>query len=173
MKVKVLVFTTIVMTAFCAVTIPANSDQPVTATDGSVQGRLELECNLSGVDLFLCPQQSFSRKTVRSFFGLSKSLKDECSGDQLFIGTTPLKPISLPAGRFVLIIPPQFAGENEGPIEIIVQPEKKSFVMLKLFQKYSDSESLRQHPADGNRNSPGSGAGGGGSAGAVGTGPPQ
>jgi len=173
MKVKVLVFTTIVMTAFCAVTIPANSDQPVTAVDGSVQGRLELECNLSGVDLFLCPQQSFSRKTVRSFFGLSKSLKDECSGDQLFIGTTPLKPISLPAGRFVLIIPPQFAGENEGPIEIIVQPEKKSFVMLKLFQKYSASESLRQHPADGNRDSPGSGAGGGGSAGAVGTGPPQ
>ena len=171
MKVKVLVFTTIVMTAFCAVTIPANSDQPVTAVDGSVQGRLELECNLSGVDLFLCPQQSFSRKTVSSFFGLSKSLKDECSGDQLFIGTTPLKPISLPAGRFVLIIPPQFAGENEGPIEIIVQPEKKSFVMLKLFQKYSDSESLRQHPADGNRDS--SGAGGGGSAGAVGTGPPQ
>jgi len=178
MKVKVLVFTTIVLAAFCAVTIPANSDQPATAAGGAVQGRLELECNLSDVDLFLCPQENFSRKTERSFFGLLKSPTYECSGGQFFLGTTPLKPVSLPAGRFMLIIPPQFAGEQEGPIEIIVQPEKKSFLMLKLFKKYSDSESLRPNSADGSRDSPGSGAGGGssggsGSAGAVGTGAPN
>jgi len=170
MKVKVLVFTTIVLAAFGVMTIPANSDQPVTNAGTAVQGRLELECNLSDVDLFLCPQENFSRKTDRSFFGFLKSPKDECSEDQFFLGTTPLKPVSLPAGRFVLIIPPQFVGEHEGPIEIIVQPEKKSFLMLKLFKKYSDSESLRPHPGDGNRDS---GAGGGGSAGAVGTGAPQ
>jgi hypothetical protein len=89
MKVKVLVFTTIVMTAFYVVTIPANSDQSVTAAGGAVQGRLELECNLSDVDLYLCPKNNFSRKTVRSFFGLVKSHKDECSGDQFFLETTP------------------------------------------------------------------------------------
>ena len=178
MKVKVFVFTTIVMTAFCAVTIPANSDQPVTAAGGSVQGRLELECNLSEVDLFLCPKENFSRQTNRSFFGLVKSQTDECSGDQFFLGTTPLKPVALPAGKFVLIIPPQFAGEHEGPVEILIQPEKKSFLMLKLFKKYSDPENLRPNPADGSRDSAGSGTGGGnsggsGSAGAVGTGAPN
>ena len=84
------------------------------------------------VDLFLCPQGNFSRKTSRSFFGLLKSSKDECSGGQFFLGTTPLKPVSLPAGRFVLIIPPQFAGEHESPVKILIQPDKKSFLMLKL-----------------------------------------
>ena len=178
MKVKVLVFSTIVMAAVCAVTILANSDQSATVAGDSVQGRLELECNLSDVDLFLCPKENFSRKTTRSFFGLLKSTKDGCSGGQIFLGTTPLKPIALPAGRFVLIIPPQYAGEHDGPVDILVEPDKKSFLMLKLFKKYSDSETLRQHPADGRRDSAGSGAGGGssggsGSAGAVGTGPPK
>ena len=174
MKVKVLVFTTIVMAVFGVVTVPANSDQSGTVVGGAVQGRLELECNLSDVDLFLCPKENFSRKTERSFFGLLKSQTDECSGDQFFLGTTPLKPVALPAGKFVLIIPPQFAGENEGPVEILIQPEKKSFLMLKLFKKYSDPENLNPHPADGHRDSAdGGSSGGSGSAGAVGTGPPQ
>ena len=177
MKVKVLVFSTIAMAVVCAVTIPANSDQSATVAGGAVQGRLELECNLSDVDLFLCPQGNFSRKTSRSFFGLVKSSKDECSGGQFFLGTTPLKPVSLPAGRFVLIIPPQFAGEHESPVKILIQPDKKSFLMLKLFKKYSDPENLRPHPGDGNRDSAGSGtggsnSGGSGSAGAVGAGAP-
>jgi hypothetical protein len=175
MKVKVLVFTTIVLAAFGVMTIPANSDQPVTVAGGAVQGRLELECNLSDVDLFLCPKENFSRKTVRSFFGFSKSSKDECSGDQFFLGTTPLKPVSLPAGRFVLIIPPQFAGEHVDPVEILIQPEKKSFLMLKLFKRYSDPENLSPHTSDGGRDSAGGGgnSGGSGSAGAVGTGAPK
>ena len=66
MKVKVLVFTTIIMAAVWVVTIPVNSDQPLTAAGGAVQGRLELECNLSEVDLFLCPKENFSRKTNRA-----------------------------------------------------------------------------------------------------------
>jgi hypothetical protein len=174
MKVKMLVFTTIVMAATWVVTIPANSDQSLTVAGGAVQGRLELECNLSDVDLFLCPKENFSRKTDSSFFGLVKSQTDDCSGDQFFLGTTPLKPVALPAGKFVLIIPPQFAGEHEGPVEILIQPEKKSFLMLKLFKKYSDSENLSPHTSDGGRDSAGgSNSGGSGSAGAVGTGPPK
>jgi hypothetical protein len=178
MKVKVLVFTTIIMAAVWVVTIPVNSDQPLTAAGGAVQGRLELECNLSEVDLFLCPKENFSRKTNRAFFGLVKSQTDECSGDQFFLGTTPLKPVALPAGKFVLIIPLQFAGDHEGPVEILIQPEKKSFLMLKLFKKYSDPENPNPNSGDGGRDSSGSGAGGGnsggsGSAGAVGTGAPN
>ena len=185
MKVKVLAFTTIVMTAFYVVTIPANSDQSVTAAGGAVQGRLELECNLSDVDLYLCPKNNFSRKTVHSFFGLVKSHKDECSGDQFFLGTTPLKPVSLPAGKFVLLIPPQFAGEHEGPVEIFVQPDKKSFLMLKLFKKKSYQQNSGPD-AGGPGGSAGTGVGGAsggssgggssggtGSAGAVGAGAPN
>ena len=178
MKVKVLVFTTIVMAVFGVVTVPANSDQSLTVAGGAAQGRLELECNLSDVDLFLCPRENFSRKTTRSFLGLLKSTKNECSGGQIFLGTTPFKPVALPAGRFVVIIPSQYAGEHDGPVDILVEPDKKSFLMLKLFKKYSDSETLRQHPADGRRDSAGSGASGGsrggsGSAGAVGSGAPN
>jgi hypothetical protein len=178
MKVKVLVFTTIAIAAVWVVPIPANSDQSLNVAGGAVQGRLELECNLSDVDLFVCPKENFSRKTVRSFFGFSKSFKDECSGDQFFLGTTPLKPVSLPAGSFVLIIPPQFTGEYVGPVEILIQPEKKSFLMLKLFKKYSDPENPKPHTSDEGRDSAGGGAGGGnsggsGSAGAVGTGAPK
>ena len=184
MKVKELVFTTIVMAAFYVVTIPANSDQSGSAAGGAAQGYLELECNLSDVDLYLCPQDNFSRKTVRSFLGLVKSHKDECSADQFFLGTTPLKLISLPAGRFVLLIPPQYAGEHEGPVEILVQPEKKSFLMLKLFKKNSyqqnsgsdaggpgDSPGIGDGGASGG--SSGGSSGGTGSAGAVGTGAPN
>ena len=177
MKVKVLVFTTIVMAAFYVVTLPANSDQSGSA---AAQGYLELECNLSDVDLYLCPQNNFNRKTVRSFLGLVKSHKDECSADQFFLGTTPLKLISLPAGRFVLLIPPQYAGEHEGPVEILVQPEKKSFLMLKLFKKNSYQQNSGPDaggPGDsagiGDGGAGGGSSGGTGSAGAVGTGAPN
>ena len=172
MKVKVIVITALMTVALYGVTIPANSGQSVTAA--AAQGHLELECNLSEVDLYLCPKTNFSRKTVRSFLGLVKTHKDECSGDQIYLGTTPLKPVSLPAGKFVLLIPPQYAGEDEGPVEILVQPEKKLFFMLKLFRKNSDRR--YSGPDAGGPSGPsgtGAGGGGSGSAGAVGAGAPK
>jgi len=182
MKVKVIVITAIMMVALFGVTIPVNSDQSVTAA--AAQGHLELECNLSEVDLYLCPKTNFSRKTVLSFLGLVKSHKDECSGDLFFLGTTPFKPISLPAGNFVLLIPPQYAGEHEGPVEIMVEPGKKLFLMLKLFKKSSRQQNFGtdgEGPGDaagigaggtGGGSSGGSSGGGSGSAGSVGTGAP-
>ena len=143
MKVKVLVFATILMAALCVVVFSVNSDQSGTTGGGTGHGNLELECNVSDVDLYLCPKNNFSRHTVSSFFGLVKSHKDECSGDQIFLGTTPFRPVSLPAGKFILLIPPQYAAENEAPVEISVQPEKKSFLMLKLFKQ--NSRRLKAH----------------------------
>ena len=172
MKVKVLVFATILMAALCVVVFSVNSDQSGTTGGGTGHGNLELECNVSDVDLYLCPKNNFSRHTVSSFFGLVKSHKDECSGDQIFLGTTPFRPVSLPAGKFILLIPPQYAAENEAPVEISVQPEKKSFLMLKLF-KQNSRQKLSGPDAGGGGDSAGIGAGGGsGSAGAVGTGAP-
>jgi hypothetical protein len=193
-KVKMLVFTTIVMAAFSVVVFSVFSDQSGTTSGGTGHGHLELECNISDVDLYLCPKSNFSRHRVSSFFGLVKSHKDECSGDQIFLGTTPFRPVSLPVGKFVLLIPSQFTAENEAPVEILVQPEKKSFIMLKLFKKNS-RQKLSGPDAGGPGDSAGIGAGGGssggssggsgggssgggsgggsGSAGAVGTGAPQ
>lgn len=179
MKMKVVVITGIMMVALYGVTIPANSDQSVTAA--AAQGHLELECNLSEVDLYLCPKTNFSRKTIRSFFGLIKSPKDECSGDLFFLGTTPFGPVSVPAGNFVLFIPPQYAGEDEGPVEIMVEPGKKLFLLLKLFRK-NDRQQNFGKDGDGPGDAAGIGAGGtgggssgggSGSAGSVGTGAPS
>jgi len=193
MKAKVLVFTTIVMAAFSIVGFSVYSDQSATTGGGAGRGHLELECNISDVDLYVCPKKNFSRQTVSSFFGLVKSYKDECSGDQLFLGTTPFRPVSLPAGKFVLLVPSQYAAENEAPVEIIVQPQKKSFIMLKLFKQNSNQE-ISGPDAGGAGDSAGVGSGGGssgvgssggstggggssggasGSAGAVGSGAPQ
>lgn len=170
MKVQLLAYATILVAAFSVVAIPVNSDQSVTAARGAAQGRLELECNLSDVVLYLCPKDNFSRKTVRRFFGLVKSQKDECSKDQLFLGTTPFMPVSLPAGRFVLLIPPQFSGEHEEPIEILIQPEKKTFLMLKLLRISSNQQNSWPHGGDSEDRD---GSGGTGSAGGVGTGAPN
>ena len=167
MKVKALFFTTIVIAAFSVVVISVNSDQSGTAMGGTGHGHLELECNISGVDLYLCPQSNFSRHTVSSFFGLVKSHKDECSGDQIFLGTTPFRPVSLPVGKFILLLPSRYAAENEAPVEISVQPEKKSFLMLKLFIRNS-REKLSGPDAGGPGDSAGIGAGSGSSGGSSG-----
>ena len=169
MRVKALLNTTIVLAAFFFGAIAANSDQTKINTGGGAPGYLEVECNISNVVIYLCHKEKFRRQTVRRFFGLITYHKNECAGDPLYLGTTPLKPLPFPAGRYVVLIPPQYAGEHEDPVEVLVEPEKKSFLMLKLlnidgYQQSADSE---DHPGSGG------GGGGSGSAGAVGTGPPQ
>jgi hypothetical protein len=160
MRVNVFLNTTIVLAAFCFGVIPANSDQTKLNTEGGASGYLEVECNISNVVIYLCPKAKFRRQTVRRFFGLVKYHKNKCAGDPLYLGTTPFKPLPFPAGSYVVLIPPQYAGEQEDPVEVLVEPGKKSFLMLKLLNidGYQQSPDSEDHP-------------GSGSAGAVGTGP--
>jgi hypothetical protein len=168
MKMQVSAYAVIVMVAFAVVVIPAHSDQPSTVVEGAVRGWLELECNLSGVVLYLCPQENFSRRTVRRFLGLIKTQEEACSEGQFYLGTTPLTPVSLPTGRFVLIVPPQYSRENDKAFEILIEPEKKTFFMLKLLRVDNRQQNSWPHAGDSEGGSSGSG-----SAGAVGTGPPK
>ena len=139
--------------------LPAFSGQAAKAEPAGSKGYLELECNIIGVDLHLCPLAQFERKTTRWFFGLLTSYQESCTGEKLFLGSTPLRPIELAAGSYVLLIPPDYAWENEGRIEVDVAAGQKTFFLLKLFKR---------HAAQGNggRGDPGgvsSGPGGGGS----------
>ena len=126
------------------------------------KGRLELESNISGVDLRACPFDHFERKEIRRFFGLFTSHQDTCSGEELFLGTTPLKMIEIPAGRYVLFTSPGYVWEHEGPIEVNVAAGQKTFFQLKLFKRY------RARGEGGGEGGPGGGGPGGGGSGAGG-----
>lgn len=144
-------------------TLPADSGQAKKSGQAGTKGRLELECNIAGVDLHACPFDQFERKTIRRFFGLFTSYQESCSGKEIFLGTTPLKPIELPEGRYVLLTPPDYAWEHEGPIEVNVTANQKTFFMLKLFKRYQAE--------GGGGGEGGSGEGGSGAGGAVGSSP--
>lgn len=131
--------------------------EAVGSEDAGHKGYLEIDCNLSNVDLYLCPKENFTRKTVRVFFGLIKSKKTVCSEDELFIGTTPIAPVPVPAGMYVILIPADFGWENEGVPEITVRSGKKTYFLLKLFSKRAT-----RHEDD---LGGGGGGGGGGAAG--------
>ena len=135
----------------------------VEAGDNARQGVLELECNIAKVDLYLCPRDQFERETKEKFFGLIKSHEDTCSGGQLFLGTTPLKPLAVPAGHYVVILPQGYTWEHEGPVEINIPPDERSFFLLKLFSR--NDRSNQTGPGD----TPDAGIGSGG---APGTPPP-
>jgi len=140
--------------------LPAYPGQAVKKEPDGAKGRLELECNISGVDLRACPFGDFERKEIRRFFGLFTSHRDSCRGKELFLGTTPLQPIEIPAGRYVLFPPPGYAWEHEGPIEVDVAADQKTFFQLKLFRRY------RAQGEGGGEGGPGGGgSGAGGSAG--------
>ena len=59
-------------------------------------------------------------------------------GGELSLGTTPLKPAPVPAGKYILLIPSDYAWENEGPIEITISPGEKRYFLLKLFSTRSN-----------------------------------
>jgi hypothetical protein len=145
-------------------TLPADSGQAKKSGQAGTKGRLELECNIAGVDLHACPFDQFERKTIRRFFGLFTSYQESCSGKEIFLGTTPLKPIELPEGRYVLLTPSDYAWEHEGPIEVNVSASQKTFFMLKLFKRY-------RAEGGGGGGEGGSGGGGSGAGGAVGSSP--
>jgi hypothetical protein len=172
MKTKVLyMMATLVSFAFIGF-LPAQSDQNAMSLTGAGKGSLEIECNLSNVKLYLCPQDKFTQKEVRKFWGLVKSREDVCSEGELFIGTTPLKPFPLPAGKYVLLIPSAYIREQEGPLDISIKPGKKAFFMLKVFKKNALSLEA-EHGEGGDDDTADADSGGSGSAGAVGTGAPE
>jgi uncharacterized membrane protein YgcG len=144
--------------------LPAYPGQAAKKESAGGNGRLELECNIAGVDLRACPFDHFERKEIRRFFGLFTSYHESCSGNELFLGTTPFKPIELPEGRYVLITPPDYAWEHEGPIEVSVTAGQKTFFQLKLFKRYRTQ-------GDGGSSGGGSGGGGSGTGGGVGSSP--
>jgi len=145
--------------------IPAFSDQPAKAQPAGNKGYLELECNIIGVDLHLCPRAQFERKTTRWFFGLLTSSQESCTREKLFLGTTPLKRIELTAGSYVLLIPPDYAWEHKGPIEVSITARQKTFFLLKLFKRHAS-------PGNGDRGDPGGASSGAGTGGAPGASPP-
>ena len=149
--------------------LPANSGQPGEAGQAGSKGVLELECNIADVDLHLCPQAQFERKKIKKFFGLSTTYQDSCSGEELFLGTTPLKPIELPEGNYMLLVPENYVWEHKGPIEVSIAARQKTFFLLKLFKRYSAGGN---GGPGGSGGAPGGGGGGSGSGGVVGAPPP-
>ncbi len=116
-------------------------------------GVIEIECNISRLELRLCPHEKFQEKEKSVLFGLIKSEKRFCSGGEISLGATPVKPTPVPTGKYLLMIPQGYRWEHDGPIEIDVETGKRNYFLLKLFSSSAHSSE------DDN------GAGGGGSAG--------
>ena len=166
MKIYAYRIAAVLLAALLLAGLPAHAAQPASSNESSPKGILELECNLSKVNIALCPRDKFIRKTNEKFFGLIKSHEELCSDGQLFLGTTPLKPRQVPAGQYVLIIPPGYAWEHKGAVEINIQPDQRSYFLLKLFSRQDKSRQTGPgDPSGGN-------AGGSGSGGAPGAPPP-
>lgn len=118
-------------------------------------GRLEVDCNIAGFPLYLCPRDNYVQKEVKVFFGLITSVKYVCSSEEIFVGETPLKPTAVPAGRYTLLIPLDYVWEKEGPVELTILPDEKTYFLLKVFS----SRANRPESDHGG----GGGGGGGGS----------
>jgi len=133
----------------------AHSGQATNSSKSGNNGLFEVDCNIAGVNLSLCPADNFVKKEMKAFFGLIKSHKNVCSGGELSLGTTPLKPAPVPAGKYILLIPSDYVWENEGPIEITISPGEKRYFLLKLF-------STRSNRPEGDHGGGGGGGGGDG-----------
>jgi hypothetical protein len=96
-------------------------------------GQLEIDCNIAGIHLCLCPKHAYMPKEEKVFFGLIRSVKHVCSSQEILVGKTPLKPTDVPAGRYILMIPLDYVWEGEGPIELTILPGEKTYFLLKLF----------------------------------------
>ena len=143
--------------------LPAYSGQTEKSAPAGGKGYLEIECNIADVDLKACPLDNFERKSVRKFFGLFTTHHESCTVEQLVLGTTPLKPVELPEGKYVLFIPEDYAWEHKGPVEVSVAARQKTYFLLKLFKR---------HGAEGNGGDGPGGGGGSGAGGAPGSPPP-
>ena len=127
----------------------------------AAMGMLEIECNISRVDLYLCPYEQYETTEKSVLFGLIKSEKHFCSGGEVFLGETPVKPVTLPAGKYILLVPSGFHSNQESPIEIDIGRGKRQFLVLKLFSPGSGGNDEDYGAGAG----AGAGGGAGGSAG--------
>lgn len=116
---------------------------------------LEVDSNMAGVRLSLCPKDQYRLKESRVFFGLIKSESYVCFGGEIPIGETPLKPTTVSPGRYVLLFPPDYEWEREGTPEVTIVAGEKTYFLLKLF-------SSRANPPESNHGGGGGGGGGGG-----------
>ncbi len=126
-------------------------------------GMIEIECNISRLELHLCPQEKYQKKETSVFFGLIKSEKFLCSQGEISLGETPVKPVPVPPGKYVLLVPPGYRWEQDGPIEIDIEKGKRRYFLLKLFNNRADRTD-EDHGGGG-------GGGGGGAGGAPGAAP--
>ena len=101
-------------------------------------GMIEVECNISGLELHLCSQEKYQKKETSVFFGLIKSEKRFCSGGEISLGETPVKPVSVPTGKYILLVPAGYRAKQDGPIEIDMENGKRKFFLLKLFSTRAD-----------------------------------
>ncbi|HKI48606.1 MAG TPA: hypothetical protein VKA69_04730 [Desulfobacteria bacterium] len=125
-------------------------------------GMIEIECNISGLELHFCPQEKYQTKEKSVLFGLVKSKKHRCSGGEIALGETPVKPVPVPVGKYILLVPKGYRAKQEDPIEIDIESGKRKFLVLKLF-------STR---ADGGGDDAGAAGAGGGAGGTAGGGAP-
>ena len=112
----------------------ADSGQEVKKAPSGGKGVLEIECNIAGVELYACPLDLYERKTIPMIFGLFTTVQEICNGEKLFLGITPLEPVELDEGKYVLFIPINYTWEHEGRIEASVAARQKTFFLLKLFE---------------------------------------
>lgn len=122
---------------FCGAAVPfwAMAEE----SSKGAKGILEVECNFSGVTLYLCPKEHFSMEETRVFFGLIRSQKAICSQGEMHLGMTPLKPVALDPRKYILRFPSDFEWEHKGLVEVEILPEQRKYFLLKLFSKRSDN----------------------------------
>jgi len=139
-----------------ATIVAAGATCPTLAADSKdrAAGLLEIECNMAGINLRLCPKDDYVQKETKVFFGLITSMKQVCSSEEISVGKTPLRPTAVPAGTYILMIPSDYVWEKDGPIELTISPGEKTYFLLKLFSSRAD------RPEDDH----GGGGGGGGAA---------
>ena len=124
--------------------------------DKMTPGTIEIECNISLLELRLCPHEKFQKKEKSVLFGLIKSEKRFCSGGEISLGATPVKPTPVPPGKYLLMIPQGYRWEHDGPIEIDVETGKRNYFLLKVF-----SSSAHRSEDDNGAGGGGGSAGGG------------
>ena len=124
--------------------------------DRADSGMIEIECNISRLELHLCPREKYQTKEKSVLFGLIKSEKRLCSGGEISLGETPVKPVPVPLGKYILLVPSGYRSKHDGPIEIDIVSGKRKFILLKLFSTRADG--------GGDDHGAGGGAGGGAAA---------
>jgi len=117
----------------CVMTSATAHSAQVAGLKDPAAGILEVECNIAGIHLYLCPKDNYVTKETKVFFGLITSVKHVCSSQEIFVGATPLNPTSVPAGTYILLVPSDYVWEKEGPVELTISPGEKTYFLLKLF----------------------------------------